>query len=286
MKTLSKPKDCAPETTKGLRPKCGSSGRARVRFYRGMLLDERDLTAEQQYQDELRRKLALAMHGCGILCGLELKLEEICKQPALLVTPGMAIDGTGRVIEVRESVTLRMRDLCRQGETDCCHGKEPRAPLDGEYDVVLHYDEHEADRRAVHLSEEGACGAMSEPARVQEGWCLELRPVEDGDEDPDRGSIDVREWWALLEEICEPSPRPCPEECCRIVLGRVVIDCECEKLDLVPSTPRLRRYAWTARRLDLFHQLLCAWRSTSAKGTPTPAGGQPTARPETGKPGK
>ncbi len=72
----------------------------RLRYYERQYLRSFDLAAEQDYHLEMRRRLNLALHLCGIVDGLELLEGEVVPgaPDQVYVSPGMAIDGYGREI--------------------------------------------------------------------------------------------------------------------------------------------------------------------------------------------
>ena len=45
----------------------------RLRYFHGMLLDDKDFQAEQQYHAGKRRLLNRMLHGSGVVCGLDIK---------------------------------------------------------------------------------------------------------------------------------------------------------------------------------------------------------------------
>jgi hypothetical protein len=87
----------------------------RVHFYERQYLRAYDLTAEQLYHMEMRRRLNLALHLWGIVDGLDLLPSETVDglAPEFHIGRGMAIDGFGREIVVPANYTLREADLQR-----------------------------------------------------------------------------------------------------------------------------------------------------------------------------
>lgn len=69
----------------------------RVRYYQQQYLGADDLTAEQAYHRDMRRRHNLAHHTWGVVVGLDLRIEDDTR---LWVGPGMAVDGFGREIFV------------------------------------------------------------------------------------------------------------------------------------------------------------------------------------------
>ncbi|MGF1580039.1 MAG: hypothetical protein ACFCD0_11820 [Gemmataceae bacterium] len=78
----------------------------RVKFQQGQILRTQDLTDEQQYHLEMRRRHNLALHTWGIAYGLDL----IAKDGRVFVTPGIAIDGYGRELVVAQRTVVETND--------------------------------------------------------------------------------------------------------------------------------------------------------------------------------
>lgn len=84
----------------------------RVVYAEGVLLDARDFTAEQTYhRGRLARVLAYA-HGSGTVVGLRVEWEDqnesMGRSERLRVSPGLAVDRLGRLIELGRDVCLRL----------------------------------------------------------------------------------------------------------------------------------------------------------------------------------
>ena len=73
-------------------------------FFTGELLTERDFTLEQQYFIDKARLHHLALHGWGIACGLTVTPHPYCPHLRIIIEPGLAIDGCGREIRIRDRV--------------------------------------------------------------------------------------------------------------------------------------------------------------------------------------
>ena len=84
--------------------KDGEGALKRVNYYMGQLLTVEDFKQEQKYHIEKHRRHNRCLHGCGIVCGLEVSVEEnmIC------VSPGFALDCMGNEICVYQAAKLRM----------------------------------------------------------------------------------------------------------------------------------------------------------------------------------
>jgi hypothetical protein len=68
----------------------------RNNYFHGKMLSARDLRKEQEYFNEKRRLINRMILGWGIVCGLEVCLEDAC----LIVKPGLALDCCGRELLV------------------------------------------------------------------------------------------------------------------------------------------------------------------------------------------
>ncbi|GAC1453004.1 MAG: hypothetical protein PVSMB1_01080 [Gemmatimonadaceae bacterium] len=87
-------------------PTCGPL--ARPRFFAGRLLDAATLEAEQDYQRERLRRHNRALHGFGIVSGLDVDIDTSGDEPRVAVAPGYAIDGYGDEIMLCERATLQL----------------------------------------------------------------------------------------------------------------------------------------------------------------------------------
>ncbi len=76
----------------------------RVNYYMGQLLTVEEFKQEQEYHIEKHRRHNRCLHGCGIVCGLEVSTEG----NAICVSPGFALDCMGNEICVYQAAKLRM----------------------------------------------------------------------------------------------------------------------------------------------------------------------------------
>jgi hypothetical protein len=74
----------------------------RVRYFPGQLLLADDLTAEQEYFLEKHRRHNRALHGAGVVSGLEVSRQK----DSVVVQPGLALDCRGEEISICEPVEL------------------------------------------------------------------------------------------------------------------------------------------------------------------------------------
>jgi hypothetical protein len=83
-------------------------GDKRVRYFAGQLLTAADFQDEQQYLIRKRRRHNQALHGRGVVSGLDVRVSLDGSTPAVVVEPGLALDRNGREIELSVPVTLAL----------------------------------------------------------------------------------------------------------------------------------------------------------------------------------
>ncbi len=79
----------------------------RNRYFAGHLLSAEDLENEQSYFIEKHRQHNRFLHGMGVVCGLEVKTAPE-RSGSVAVSPGLAIDGTGREVLVPKSQIISL----------------------------------------------------------------------------------------------------------------------------------------------------------------------------------
>jgi hypothetical protein len=87
---------------------CGIQTFRRNHYFNGKLLVERDFVLEQEYmigKDWLHNNL---LHGIGTVCGLKVVQHPnpACRDEYVVIQPGLALDGCGREILVKEPVVV------------------------------------------------------------------------------------------------------------------------------------------------------------------------------------
>ena len=105
--------------------RCRPKPLKRVHYFAGQLLTADELAAEQEYFLERLRRHNQYCHGWGIVCGLDLDVNEA----QVTVAPGMALDCYGNEIILQRPTTVLLP------------ADEPVQRL---Y-VVIHYEECETD---------------------------------------------------------------------------------------------------------------------------------------------
>lgn len=103
----------ATSTTNGNPALTVTNSAARLRYFLGQLLTQRDLAAEQQYHVMLRRLLQREVLGTGTVAGLEIKRPTAGTPEAerfVILGAGLAIDPDGRELLVEKDVPIELAD--------------------------------------------------------------------------------------------------------------------------------------------------------------------------------
>jgi hypothetical protein len=165
----------------------------RLRYFHGMLLDEKDFREEQQYHAKKRRLLNRMLHGSGVVCGLELRGKK--GKRSIQVTSGLALDCSGNEIWVSKDLKIDLASLLPpknkpKGEPEC-------KPVDGEdnlktYYIGIRYDEKPTNPVSVYLPSGDCEERTCENSRWKEGYCVEIVECCYDDETP-----------GLLKNLCD-----------------------------------------------------------------------------------
>jgi hypothetical protein len=130
------------------------SGLTRPRYFSGRLLTASDFQEEQDYTRETMWRHNLCLHDPGIVKGLRVTLDADAPAGggfAIVVSPGCAIDYTGRELCLCEPLRCTLRVRSTSGY------------------VVLRYAEHHID--PVPSLEDGR---PAEPSHIKEGVALDF----------------------------------------------------------------------------------------------------------------
>lgn len=115
----------------------GFSTLVRPKFGPGMLLQHDDLEQLSTYTRELSRLLFRSFFGCGVVCGLCVRVEGQCGKMVVTVNAGLALDCSGDPIYLPKDQSLSLDEQCDNslqgplwvvlcGTTKCC---SPRASM-------------------------------------------------------------------------------------------------------------------------------------------------------------
>lgn len=250
-----------------------STTKTRTRFYNGMLLTDEHLRAEQNYIRDALRRLTRHLFGWGVVCGLDVRRQ---KGMCIDVTPGVAIDCCGNLIEVCQGITINLRKECDERYGPDCIPPAPVTPFT-KY-LVLRYMEKETDPEPVLAPSDDCARPDDKPgcqhSKIREGYCLELwdncpcdypkttdeKGLEESFAEISKSRDEAEQAMAQFNQGGQqqnPPPRgtileftPCsPCGCCEDALGLadLVINCETKTVDI---TFECRRNVISARFLD------------------------------------
>jgi hypothetical protein len=255
----------------------------RLRYFHGMLLDDKDFSSEQEYHDHKRRFLNRMLHGSGVVCGLDLDGKRGGRW--IEVTSGLALDCSGNEIWVPRTTRIDLASLLPpkvkgKNQPEC---EEPDGARPNTYHIGIRYEEKPTNPVSVYLPSGGCEERACENSRYKEGFCVEvvqccpekpdprkypglikgLCECNDNFEKPEEAKMPLcpkchgKEGKKLcecirMEEFCEQSV-PCPEcgSCdkpCHVVLGQIEVDEEGRLVSLCIN--ECRRYVLTGRMLQ------------------------------------
>jgi hypothetical protein len=142
---------------------------ARPNYYEGQVLRAADLDLGQEYARGSMARHERYLHTPGIATGLELSLDNSTGVVQVRLSPGMAIDATGRAIVVDREATLAPEDLNSQGvlipaDTDPAVKQDDR-PW---HPVFL----NGRDESATPQSFARGCGSSAQPNRTNEAYTI------------------------------------------------------------------------------------------------------------------
>jgi hypothetical protein len=159
----------------------------RPAYQTGVLLDAQDFTAEQSYhRGRLARALAY-LHGWGTAAGLAVEHRPATddRPEELVVQPGLAIDRSGRLVELSRAACIRVDEWYgRSPEGDIRRAHYPQR--NGVVaDVFIRFAACATGKTPAFAS--GPFDALDAfaPARIRDAWFLELVPRREHSEQPD-----------------------------------------------------------------------------------------------------
>ena len=146
----------------------------RLRYFHGMLLDDKDFQAEQLYHSGKRRFLNRMLHGSGVVCGLELRGKK--EERWIEITSGFALDCSGNEIWVQKNQNIDLASLLPKGKgkpgAECLDEEHPEKPKT--YYIGIRYDEKPTNPVSVYLPSGNCEERTCENSRYKEGFCVEI----------------------------------------------------------------------------------------------------------------
>ena len=158
-----------------------SAGVERVRYFPRQLLTADDMRLEQEYFREKQRRHNRFLHGWGVVCGLEVKLETTGPL-AVRICPGYALGPCGDEIYVPASVPFDLAECVRKPPAPCSplSGAE-LASIDAPKIIVVSIRYAECPTRPLRTLPAG-CGCddtSCEYSRIRDGFEISCRPQDD-----------------------------------------------------------------------------------------------------------
>jgi hypothetical protein len=96
----------------------GQSQLVRPHYSQGLMLQDDDLTQAVDYARDLNKLVLHKLLGCGVVCGLEVRLHNDGCKVWISVASGLALDGSGQPIEVAEPQTIELGKKCEDLSTE------------------------------------------------------------------------------------------------------------------------------------------------------------------------
>ena len=164
----------------------------RPAYVDGQLLLADDFIAEQRYHVQAARRHSLNLHGWGVVRGLEVTRAD---DNAVLVSPGYAIDGRGREIELREAERVELQGVQANAVLTLSAGFRTEAGQDRRNEKVIEcwavlriasgVDEHDVPLATLRLDDRAKLGpdGIDTSARrslqaLRKGWLrMPFRPT-------------------------------------------------------------------------------------------------------------
>jgi hypothetical protein len=191
----------------------------RSNYYKGKLLTERELSAEQRYFIDKMRLHYVALHGWGVVCGLMVRPHPQCLD-RVVIAQGFGVDECGREIRVVEDVVVMLPEEPEPPPPPCppepCDDDEPEEPCEPEprtYYICIRYKECPDEYVTTPFDE--CCAPSKKPNRICEGFEVEVvtEPPDCLERAHERRHCDEDDCERLYHSLPEHCP-PAPKECC------------------------------------------------------------------------
>lgn len=157
----------------------------RNRYFYGKLLGVDDFEAEQKYMNDKRRLINRFMHGCGVVCGLNVVQTG---DDTVSVEPGMALDFAGREILVDEPVTRRISEL----EGFSAYEKD----TDGGSYLYLCIEYAEYEKNPVYSVAGSGADGHTQYNRIAEGYHMYVT-----EQEPEQGTSGSRAYYEIKKTV-------------------------------------------------------------------------------------
>lgn len=159
-------------------------GPDRVHYAIGALLDDADFQDEQTYHRGRLARVLAYLHGSGTVGGLNVSLRSDGEEN-LVVSPGLAVDRLGRLIEVSRSSCLRLGNWLEDQPTDqLLASRRPAEQGDGEVvlaDLFIKFESCARGKQPAFAGTNMDNLNAVQPARLRDAYRIELMLRTEGD---------------------------------------------------------------------------------------------------------
>ncbi|MCP4368027.1 MAG: hypothetical protein GY797_07940 [Deltaproteobacteria bacterium] len=153
---------------------CNKGPFKRLRYFYGMMLDEKKLKLEQDYHRE-KQKLHNRIHGFGVVWGLDVSItpDDKCNN-GITIGHGFALDCEGNEIVVCDERKICLEELVKiiRGENKC-------AEINGEYCIGIKYCDFESDPVTQYITSCDTDNLQQVNSLVREGYRIVVMKKED-----------------------------------------------------------------------------------------------------------
>jgi hypothetical protein len=155
-----------------------SSGFERVRYFPRQLLTADDMRIEQEYFRDKQRRHNRFLHGWGVVCGLEVKVDPDAGLLGVRICPGYALGPYGDEIYVPASVPFDLGECARRPADPCSpYAAAAAAVADVPAAIVVAIRYAECPTRPLRTLPAG-CGCddtACEYSRIRDGFEIRCR---------------------------------------------------------------------------------------------------------------
>ena len=184
---------------------CELPTQERLNYFTGQFLTERDFKAEQHYLRGKQLQHNRYLHGWGAICGLKVTQhpDPACQSRILILEPGLALDGCGQEIVVREPVWIDLIESLIPELEDNNHntngngGNSNGGEADPQHLLIsLCYRECETEFVPALYSDCGSDETGYGANRIREGFEIALQLTDQLPQPSKREAVGVKLSWS------------------------------------------------------------------------------------------
>ena len=187
----------------------------RPRYSPGLILEDKDLTAAVDYTRQLNQLLFGSLFGCGVVCGLTLKVDGECGLK-ITVAPGLALDGCGTPLHLTNPAVF---SFDKRYGTPATAAERQQGPKVRDFWILACAGEKLCEPRSLVCDEDSLDGAV-QATRFRSAVDVRLSceppgctcgcALPDKDWPTDTRDLDTLAWRLLDGKTCDdPDQYPC-----------------------------------------------------------------------------